>query len=405
LRRLISRTSRAKRRSRQWRERTSRAARRQKRSRSIKIGPSQCARITRDDAKVSAIARSLGPRSTRHGSALRLEDVGELRQAMSVAAERHLKQEPPFKDRGDILAAPMQLNPDCGAYSKQRFNSTLSEARSRLAALDTQLRSPQPGEKRAGGSSPVRESGDASDATSTGGSTKTGTSSIAAADSGADLENTRTARAAAHTARAQPGGPEDYNGGDDAVAWTDDERSLVETCSRTAGGFFRSGEIKFTGSAVRARVTADAEVAAKAAADKARAVDVAAAAAARARILNEEAAASPSASSAAPGAAAATGAAAARGRGRGRGARGSRGGAGGARGGRSSGRVVWKGAAAELAALLAARDAEIAQLRAEVASAASAATATAPAAAPPPPSAAPRGRGRGRGGRRGRRGR
>ena len=160
-----------------------------KRSRSIKIGPSQRARITRDDAKVSAIARSLGPRSTRHGSALRLEDVGELRQAASVAAERHLKQEPPFKDRGDILAALTQLNPDCGAYSKQRFNSTLSEARSRLAALDTQLRSPQPGEKRAGGSSPVRESDDASDATSTGGSTKTGISSTAAAGSGAGLSN------------------------------------------------------------------------------------------------------------------------------------------------------------------------------------------------------------------------
>ena len=120
--------------------------------------------------------------------------VGELRQAASVAAERHLKQEPPFKDRGDILAAPMQLNPDCGAYSKQRFNSTLSEARSRLAALDTQLRSSQPGEKHAGGSSPVRESDDISDATSTGGSTKAGISSTAAADSGADLENTRTAQ-------------------------------------------------------------------------------------------------------------------------------------------------------------------------------------------------------------------
>ena len=64
-----------------------------KRSRSIKIGPSQRARITRDDAKVSAIVRSLGPRSTRHGSALRLEDVGVLREAASVAAERHLKQE------------------------------------------------------------------------------------------------------------------------------------------------------------------------------------------------------------------------------------------------------------------------------------------------------------------------
>ena len=160
-----------------------------KRSRSIKIGPSQRARITRDDAKVSAIVRSLGPRGTRHGSALRLEDVGELREAASVAAERHLKQEPPFKDRGDILAALTQLNPDCGAYSKQRFNSTLSEARSRLAALDTQLRSPQPGEKRAGGSSPVRESDDASDATSTGGSTKTGISSTAAAGSSAGLSN------------------------------------------------------------------------------------------------------------------------------------------------------------------------------------------------------------------------
>ena len=336
--------------------------------------------------------------------------VGELRQAASVAAERHLKQEPPFKDRGDILAAPMQLNPDCGAYSKQRFNSTLSEARSRLAALDTQLRSPQPGEKRAGGSSPVRESDDVSDATSTGGSTKAGISSTAAADSGADLENTRTAQdIIKEQQRTRPGlNLEAWRITTAATTrWRGQTTrgSLVETCSRTAGGFFRSGEIKFTGSAVRARVTADAEVAAKAAADKARAVDVAAAAAARARILNEEAAASPSASSAAPGAAAATGAAAARGRGRGRGARGSRGGAGGARGGRSSGRVVWKGAAAELAALLAARDAEIAQLRAEVASAASAATATAPAAAPPPPSAAPRGRGRGRGGRRGRRGR
>ena len=114
----------------------------------------------------------------------------------------------------------------------------------------------------------------------------------------------------------------EYNG-DDATAWTEAERAEMETVHRTAGGFFRAGEVEMTSDNVRARIVADddARRAATAAAD-------ATAAAERAAI-----------------ALAATG----RGRGRGRGGRG-RGARGGAVRG-ASGRVSYKSATEVLVVL------------------------------------------------------
>ena len=131
------------------------------------------------------------------------------------------------------------------------------------------------------------------------------------------------------------------------MAWTETERSAIETVRRTAGGIFSSGEIEFTADAVRTFVeTAVDKAAATDAAKAARAVAVAAAKAAKAV--------------AAASADAELGASAG-GRGRGGRGRGERGrasrGAGRGRASRGGGRgsVDWKAESA-------ARDARIAQL-------------------------------------------
>ena len=48
----------------------------------------------------------------------------------------------------------------------------------------------------------------------------------------------------------------EYNG-DDATAWTEAERADIESVRRTAGGFFRAGEVEMTSDNVRARIVAD----------------------------------------------------------------------------------------------------------------------------------------------------